>query len=99
MDCRMNEAGNKQGALAGIRVVELANLIAGPSVGMLLADYGADVVKVEQPDGGDGIRMWGGRKDGVALYHKSLNRGKRCITADLRTDFGRDVLKRLLAKA
>lgn len=92
---------NKQApaALAGIRVVELANLIAGPSIGMLLADYGAQVTKLEQPDGGDGIRNWGNRKNGVGLYHKALNRGKRSVTADLRTDFGRGVLRKLVADA
>ena len=48
-------------ALSGIRVLELANFIAGPFIGMLLADYGAEVVKVEHPDQGDGIRAWGDR--------------------------------------
>jgi len=86
-------------ALAGIRVIELANLIAGPSIGMLLADYGAEVTKLEQPEGGDAIRTWGNRKNGVGLYHKALNRGKRSVTADLRTEFGRGVLKKLLADA
>ena len=86
-------------ALEGVQVVELANLIAGPSIGMLLADYGARVVKVEQPEGGDGIRNWGARKEGVGLYHKALNRGKLSVTADLRTPLGLEVLRRLLADA
>lgn len=72
-------------ALAGIRVVELASFISGPFIGMLLADYGAEVIKVEQPEQGDGIRTWGEKKDGIGLYHKVLNRNKRSVTADLRT--------------
>jgi len=87
------------GALSGVRVVELASFIAGPMVGMLLADYGADVIKVEQPGDGDGIRTWGGCKDGIGLYHKMLNRNKRTVTADLRTPLGVDIAKRLARDA
>jgi crotonobetainyl-CoA:carnitine CoA-transferase CaiB-like acyl-CoA transferase len=82
-----------------MRVVELANYIAGPSIGMLLGDYGATIVKVESPDGGDGIRTWGNRKHGVGLYHKVLNRNKRSVTADLRTPLGREIVRRLAATA
>lgn len=86
-------------ALAGLRVLELANFIAGPFIGMLLADYGAEVIKVEQPQGGDGIRMWGGRKNGIGLYHKALNRNKRSITADLGTPLGLEIVRRLARRA
>lgn len=86
-------------ALAGIRVVELANFISGPFIGMLLADYGADVIKIEQPERGDGIRMWGNRKNGVGLYHKALNRNKRSITADLHTLLGVEIVCRLARTA
>ena len=87
------------GALAGVRVIELARFIAGPMIGMLLADYGAEVIKVEHPASGDGIRTWGGRKNGVGLYHKVLNRNKRAVTADLRTPMGRDIVTRLVRDA
>jgi len=86
-------------ALQGIRVVELANYIAGPSIGMLLADYGATVIKVESPKGGDGIRTWGNRRKDVGLYHKVLNRNKRSVTADLHTPLGREIVRRLVARA
>ncbi len=86
-------------ALTGIRVVELANLIAGPSIGMLLGDYGAEIVKVEEPRGGDGIRNWGNQKNGAGLYHKMLSRNKRSVTADLRTPFGIEIVRRLARTA
>ena len=86
-------------ALQGVRVIELANFIAGPLIGMFLADYGADVVKVEQPDVGDGIRGWGGRKNGVGLYHKILNRNKRSVTADMKLPMGLEAVRRLVIGA
>lgn len=86
-------------ALDGIRVIELANFLAGPLAGMYLADFGADVIKVEKPDGGDECRMWGRDKDGVGLYFKVINRNKRSITADLRTPVGVDIVRRLVRDA
>lgn len=69
--------------LAGIRVLELGQLIAGPSCGALLASFGADVVKVEPP-GGDPLRRWRTVGDGDSPWWTTLSRGKRCITLDLR---------------
>ena len=92
--------------LAGIRVLELARVLAGPWAGQLLADLGADVIKVENPDGGDDTRQWGppfitgrdGENLGAAYFH-STNRGKRSVTADLRQAEGQDFVKRLARHA
>ena len=94
-----NSIPNTEQPLNGARVIELATLIAGPLIGMLLGDYGAEVVKVENPRGGDGLRSWGNRKQGVGLYHKVLNRNKRSVTADLRTPLGVETVRRLVRNA
>ncbi len=92
--------------LKGIRVIELARILAGPWAGQLLADLGADVIKVENPDGGDDTRKWGppfvtghdGENLSAAYYH-SCNRGKRSIAADFSTPEGADTVRRLAATA
>ena len=86
-------------ALADVSVVDISNFLAAPLCSMFLADFGADVIKVERPGAGDEIRRWGEVKDGVGLYYKAVNRGKKSVTADLRTPFGVEVVKRLVAKA
>jgi len=91
--------------LAGLRVLELARILAGPWIGQLLADLGADVVKVEAPEGDD-TRKWGppfvegenGENLSAAYFH-SANRGKRSITADFRTAEGQALVRRLAAHA
>lgn len=91
--------------LAGLRVLELARILAGPWIGQLLADLGADVVKVEAPEGDD-TRKWGppfvegadGEHLSAAYFH-SANRGKRSITADFRTEEGQRLVYRLAAHA
>jgi crotonobetainyl-CoA:carnitine CoA-transferase CaiB-like acyl-CoA transferase len=92
----------KKPPLAGIRVIELARVLAGPWAGQMLADLGADVIKVENPDGGDDTRHWGPPfvegKDGEnlsAAYYHSTNRGKRSITSDLKTEEGQALVRRL----
>ena len=89
--------------LEGIRVIELARILAGPWAGQTLADLGADVIKVEAPEGDD-TRRWGppfieagGEK--TAAYFHSANRGKRSITCDFRTSEGQEVVRRLVAEA
>lgn len=82
--------------LSGIRVLDVSNLWAGPMVGMFLADFGADVVKVEHPDAGDELRRWGHSKDGVGLFHKVVNRNKRSVTLRLSDPAGQDILRRLV---
>ena len=73
-----------RGPLHGLRVVEAATLAAGPMVATALGEFGADVVKVEQPGAGDPMHTWGDRRDGVGLAWKSVSRNKRCVTLDLR---------------
>ena len=88
--------------LAGIRVLELARILAGPWCGQLLADLGADVVKVERAGAGDDTRHWGppfvegadGGNLGAAYFH-ACNRGKRGIVADFTTERGREIARRL----
>ena len=102
----MTDQKTKKPPLSGIRVIELARVLAGPWAGQMLADLGADVIKVENPDGGDDTRQWGPPfvegKDGEnlsAAYYHSANRGKRSITADLKTEDGQDLVRRLVKTA
>jgi len=102
----MTNAIEKKPPLSGIRVIELARVLAGPWAGQMLADLGADVIKVENPDGGDDTRQWGPPfvegKDGEnlsAAYYHATNRGKRSITADLKTPEGQDLVRRLVMTA
>lgn len=85
--------------LAGIRVIDASNLIAGPVTGMLLADYGADVIKIEHPTKGDPLRSHGGSKDGEPLWWKFVSRNKRSIALDLGCPDGQEVLRRLAETA
>jgi crotonobetainyl-CoA:carnitine CoA-transferase CaiB-like acyl-CoA transferase len=85
--------------LHGIRVVELATLFAGPLAGAFLADFGADVLKVEHPSRPDPSRGHGPAKDGVGLWWKVLGRNKRTMTLDLSTMDGATLLRRLAADA
>ncbi|BBY90992.1 hypothetical protein MGALJ_06610 [Mycobacterium gallinarum] len=80
-----------------MRVVDAATLAAGPLVATALGEFGADVIKVEQPGIGDPLRTWGVRRDDIGLVWKSVSRNKKCVTLDLRTDVGRDLLHGLLA--
>ena len=85
--------------LAGVKVVDIANFLAGPIASMFLADFGAEVTKVERPDTGDELRFWGNDKNGVGLMYKMVNRNKHSVTADLRTPLGVEIVKRLVADA
>ena len=89
--------------LDGIRVIELARILAGPWAGQTLADLGADVIKVEAPEGDD-TRRWGppfveSEGETTAAYFHATNRGKRSITCDFRTAEGQEVVRRLVADA
>jgi CoA:oxalate CoA-transferase len=84
--------------LSGIRVVDLTRVLSGPFCTALLADLGADVIKVESPDG-DSVRGQGAMRDGLSWYFANFNRNKRSIVLDLKTDAGLDVLARLIERA
>jgi crotonobetainyl-CoA:carnitine CoA-transferase CaiB-like acyl-CoA transferase len=84
------------GPLAGLRVIDTATLAAGPIVATSLGEFGAEVIKVEQPGAGDPMRTWGERKQGVGLVWKSMSRNKRCVTLDLRGAEGQGLFHRLL---
>ena len=77
------------GALQGIRVVEIASYVTGPFASLLLADLGADVVKVEQPGQGDPFRGWGDNL--YSSNFRSLNRNKKSVTLDIRKDDAREI--------
>ena len=79
------------GLATAFRVVDAATLAAGPLIATWLGEHGADVIKVEQPDGGDPLRQWGAQRDGVGLMWKSVSRNKRSVTANLRHEAGRDL--------
>lgn len=85
------------GALAGLRVLDAGNMIAGPMATVLLADHGADVVKIEHPRHLDPLRDWEPKKSDVSLWWKVLNRNKRLVTLDLSKPAGRDVFLELVA--
>lgn len=85
------------GPLHGIRVLELGSFIAGPFAGQLLADYGADVVKVEPPRAGDPMRRWGVTKDGESLWWPAIGRNKKSVTVDLRDERGQQLVRDLAA--
>ena len=88
---------SRPGPLAGLRVLEMGQLLAGPFASVFLAWFGADVIKVEPPGIGDPLRSWRTLHKGTALWWHILGRNKRCITANLRKPKGRDLVKRLIA--
>tara|TARA_B100000900_G_C20539692_1_gene699902 strand:+ start:181 stop:1383 length:1203 start_codon:yes stop_codon:yes gene_type:complete len=90
-----NESNN--GPLKDIRVIELGQLIAGPFCGQLMADMGADVIKVEPPGTGDPMRKWG--RGDYPLWWSVCARNKKCVTANLREPEGQEIAKKLIANA
>ena len=87
----------RKGPLTDIRVIELGQLIAGPFCGQLMADMGADVIKVEPPGTGDPMRVWG--RGDYPLWWTVCARNKRCITANLREPEGQDLVRKLISQA
>ena len=93
-------ASSTKPPLHGVRVLDLSRVLAGPYCTMVLADLGADVVKLERPEGGDETRTWGPPfAAGEAAYFLSLNRGKRSVAIDLGEPAGRDIALELCAGA
>lgn len=84
--------------LQGLKVIDVATLFAGPLIATLMADFGAEVIKVEHPRG-DALRGFGWQKDGVSLWWALVSRNKRCITLNLSTSRGQQLLKELVAEA
>ncbi|MGV3725319.1 CaiB/BaiF CoA transferase family protein [Hydrogenophaga sp.] len=89
----------RSGPLAGLKVLELGQLIAGPFAGKTLADFGADVVKIEPPGAGDPLRKWRLLKDGTSVWWQVQSRSKQSIALDLRTPEGQDIVRRLAAES
>lgn len=85
----------RAGPLDGIRILELGSFIAGPFSGQLLGDYGADVIKIESPDGGDPMRRWGVTLNGDSLWWPTIGRNKRSVSLDLRDERAREVVRTL----
>ena len=103
----MSNSPPRRAPLDGIRVLDLSRVLAGPWCGQLLADLGADVVKVERPQGGDDTRAWGppnlkdadGKPTSESAYYLCTNRNKRSITIDIAQPSGQALIRRLAARA
>jgi len=88
-----------QALLDGVRVLDFATLAAAPLVATYLGEFGADVIKVEDPNGGDPIRSWGNQRNGIGLMWKSISRNKRSVTLNLRQAEGQELARGLVAQA
>jgi formyl-CoA transferase len=87
------------GALQGLRVIEMGQLIAGPFAGKTLGEFGADVVKIEPPGSGDPLRNWRLIQEGTSVWWQVQSRNKRSIALDLRSTEGQDIARKLIAEA
>ncbi|NTV87290.1 MAG: CoA transferase, partial [Burkholderiaceae bacterium] len=87
------------GPLSGLKVLELGQLIAGPFAAKTLADFGADVVKIEPPGAGDPLRKWRLLKDGTSVWWQVQARNKRSVALDLKDPAAQDIVRRLAADA
>lgn len=91
--------GPHDGPLSGVRVVELGNFIAAPTAGRLLAEFGAEVIKIERPGTGDELRRWRLHGGDTSLLFRTLGRNKKSVTLDLRQPAGQDIVRRLVEHA
>jgi len=95
-----DKQGGRKGPLDDVRVVEMGQLLAGPFCGQLMADFGADVIKVEQPDVGDPMRQWGREKPhGKSLWWPVIARNKKSVTLNLRTEEGQAIVRDLVTQS
>ncbi len=93
------DSGNNEGALAGLRVLDLTRILAGPTCAQLLGDMGADVIKVEPPGAGDDTRTWGPPfTNGESAYFLGINRNKRSLTLNMASKAGQEILAGLVKK-
>jgi formyl-CoA transferase len=99
MNASSTEAAPPNGPLTGLKVIELGQLIAGPFAAKTLADFGADVIKIEPPDGGDPLRQWRLIKDGTSVWWQVQSRNKRSIALDLKTPEAQEVVRQLASQA
>ncbi|WVN42674.1 CaiB/BaiF CoA-transferase family protein [beta proteobacterium MWH-UniP1] len=95
----MNSIVNSPKALQGLKVVEMGQLIAGPFAGKTLAEFGADVIKIEAPETGDPLRNWRLMKNGTSVWWQVQSRNKKSIALDLRQKEGQDLARSLIAEA
>jgi formyl-CoA transferase len=93
----MSDTKPRTGPLTDIRLIEMGQLIAGPFCGQLMADMGADVIKIEPPGKGDPMRIWG--RGDYPLWWSVCARNKRCVTANLRVEEGQELVRKLIANA
>jgi len=93
------QAMDTAAALAGVRVIEMGQLIAGPFCGKTLGEFGAEVIKIEAVDGGDPLRRWRLLKDGTSVWWQVQSRNKRSIALDLRQEEGQAIARRLVCEA
>ena len=91
---------NTNGPLKGLRMIEMGQLLAGPFCGQLMADFGCEVIKIEQPNAGDPMREWGREKaGGKSLWWPVVGRNKKCITLNARVPEGQEIIKTLVKKS
>ena len=95
----MEKSSSAKGPLAGIKVLELGTLIAGPFCSRMLAEFGADVIKIESPEGGDPIRQWRVLKDGTSLWWSVQARNKKSLTLNMKDPRGQEIARRLALEA
>jgi formyl-CoA transferase len=95
----MSQTESPLGALSGLKVIELGQLIAGPFAAKTLADFGAEVIKIEPPGSGDPLRQWRLLKDGTSVWWQVQSRNKRSLALDLKQAEAQDIVRKLASEA
>ena len=99
MTLKLTEFASTTGPLAGLKVVELGQLIAGPFAAKTLGDFGADVIKIEPPRTGDPLRQWRLLKYGTSVWWQVQSRNKRSLVLDLKEPQAQDIVRQLVKQA